>query len=144
MLLYSSTEIISDFYQVFPPGAPCAVSLQDLSCGQADKQQLLLDSVQGLQPQQRLRFAPLGGPRDGYTSAFVTCRDVGACACTSTRTCDCATSSGRAACSRGTGTGSVGNNKSKQNAAPLVVPLRMGEVRMIICSYVVGYFNILS
>jgi hypothetical protein len=64
--------------ELFPTGAPCAIPLNNLSCGRIERYQALLDTVQSHSPTERLVFSPVGTLEDGFSSAIMRTVQPGA------------------------------------------------------------------
>eukprot|EP01032_Pedospumella_encystans_P017693 gene17692-20153_t len=74
---------LGDMYEIFPPGAPCAAPIVNLSIGRIEKYQGLLDAAMCTSKNnntsnnsnnistERVTFSPVGSVADGYTSAIV-------------------------------------------------------------------------
>jgi len=56
--------------EAYPPGAPCAAPLLNVSVGKIERYQSLLDVVLS-DGCERVKFSPVGGEGDGYTSALI-------------------------------------------------------------------------
>jgi hypothetical protein len=61
--------------QVQPPNAPCAVPLESVSIGKAERYQSLLDAIQSSDAKLRTTLTPIGTPADGFTSTVIRHND---------------------------------------------------------------------
>mmetsp|Transcript_5301 Transcript_5301/g.5448 ORF Transcript_5301/g.5448 Transcript_5301/m.5448 type:complete len:765 (+) Transcript_5301:48-2342(+) len=57
--------------EIHPDGAPCSVSVYNMTVGRADRYQILLDAVQPLDETSRVVLSPVGTVEEGYAHTVI-------------------------------------------------------------------------